>query len=71
MASLVELANQIYKVEGVQVDLVHFMDRKSINRLDEFEFPDYPYSEPIKGDVTDLITKRIIPILDQRVKEDE
>lgn len=65
-----ELNTQILAVEGIEVDVVQFASRKR-RILDKLRYPEYPYTEKFKGSIDDLITKRILPIIQKEIVVDD
>lgn len=69
MVDLAGLQRQIYKVEGINIDVVQFVHSKK-KVLDKLRYPEYPYTEKFNGPIEQLVPTRIVPILEQEVIEE-
>ena len=65
-----ELNKQIFKVEGVEVDVVQFASRKR-RILHRLRYPEYPYKTKFQGPVEKLVETRITPIIQKEIVIDE
>ena len=65
-----ELNKQIFKVEGVEVDVMQFASRKR-RILHRLRYPEYPYTTKFQGPIELLVSQRIVPIIQQEIVVDE
>lgn len=65
-----QLNEQIYKVEGVEVNVLQFAHRKR-HLIKRLRYPAYPYTTKYKGSVEDLVQQRILPIIQKEIVIDE
>ena len=70
MVTASELTNQIFKVEGVNVDIVQFVGKKR-RFLNKLRYPEYPYDTKFNGPVERLVEERIIPLIQKETVVDD
>ena len=65
-----ELNEQIFKVEGIEINVLQFAHRKR-HLIKRLRYPSYPYTTKFNGSIDNLLQQRVIPIIQKEIVIDE
>lgn len=63
-----ELNKQISNVEGFEIQLVGFISKDRWEEVKKAKYKPYPYTTPFSGALSQLISERIIPAVQNTIK---